>query len=82
MQANEVKIVLGESMPNAEVFVEGEGCDLRLTIISDQFQGVLPVKRQQMIYSYLDSFIASGEIHAITMKTLTRDEWEKHKSNT
>ncbi|MDP0588604.1 MAG: BolA/IbaG family iron-sulfur metabolism protein [Candidatus Endonucleobacter bathymodioli] len=75
MQANEIKILLDESIPNSEVFVEGEGCDLRLTVISDQFQGVLPVKRQQMVYRCLNSSIASGEIHAITMKTLTCDEW-------
>ncbi|WP_263322180.1 BolA family transcriptional regulator [Endozoicomonas sp. Mp262] len=80
MQATEVKALLEEQLPDSEVLVEGEGCDFRLTVISDQFHGALPVKRQQMVYHHLNDFIANGTIHAVTMTTLTRDEWEKRKS--
>ncbi|MGI9275007.1 MAG: BolA family protein [Endozoicomonas sp.] len=75
MQATEVKAFLEEQMADSEVFVEGEGCDFRLTIISDLFQGAMPVKRQQMVYKHLNAMIASGDIHAVTMTTLTRTEW-------
>ena len=74
MQAGAVKILLEEKIPGASVSVEGEGCDFRVTIISDEFQGKLPVKRQQMVYAHLNPFIASGEIHAVTMVTQTRSE--------
>ena len=80
MQATEVKALLEKTMPGSEVLVEGEGCDFRLTVISDQFQGALPVKRQQMVYLHLNDVIASGEMHAVSMKTLTRNEWEAQKN--
>ena len=75
MQATEVKALLEEQMPGSEVLVEGEGCDFRLTVISDAFEGALPVKRQQMVYAHLDAYIKTGEIHAVTMTTLTRSQW-------
>ena len=74
MQAEAVKALLEEQIPGADVSVDGEGCDFRVTIISDQFQGLLPVKRQQMIYAHLNPMIASGEIHAVTMVTMTPAE--------
>lgn len=74
MEADAVKALLEEKISGSEVSVEGEGCDFRLTIISDEFQGKLPVKRQQMVYAHLNPFIATGEIHAVTMVTKTRAE--------
>ncbi len=76
MQADAVKALLEEKIPGSEVLVEGEGCDFRITIISDEFQGKMPVKRQQMVYAHLNPFIATGEIHAVTMVTQTRTERE------
>ena len=77
MLAAQVKTLLEEKIPGSEVVVEGEGCDFRLTIISDSFQGALPVKRQQMVYQHLNDMIASGEIHALTMVTLTTAEQQQ-----
>ncbi|MCK5893772.1 MAG: BolA/IbaG family iron-sulfur metabolism protein [Endozoicomonadaceae bacterium] len=75
MQAVEVKMRLEERLGDAEIIVSGEGCDFQLTVISDQFSGVLPVKRQQMVYVHLNDLITDGSIHAVSMSTFTRDEW-------
>ena len=75
MQAVEIKTLLEERLDDAEVIVSGEGCDFQLTVISDQFSGALPVKRQQMVYAHLNDLSADGTIHAVTMRTFTRDEW-------
>ena len=75
MQAVEIKTLLEDRLDDAEVIVSGEGCDFQLTVISDQFGGALPVKRQQMVYAHLNDLIADGTIHAVTMRTFTRDEW-------
>ncbi|MCW7556214.1 MULTISPECIES: BolA family protein [Endozoicomonas] len=80
MLATQVKALLEEKIQGSEVLVEGEGCDFRLTIISDEFQGAMPVKRQQMVYQHLNGMIASGEIHAVTMVTLTQSEWQQRNS--
>ena len=75
MHADEVKTLLEKNIEDAQVTVEGEGCDFRLTIISSIFSGCLPVKRQQMVYAHLNEMIAAGTIHAITMQTFTPEEW-------
>lgn len=75
MQAVEIKRLLEERLDGAEVIVSGEGCDFQLTVIFNQFSGILPVKRQQMVYAHLNDLIADGTIHAVTMRTFTCDEW-------
>ncbi len=52
----------------------GEGCSFALTIISDAFEGLSQVKRQQLVYKAFSSDIASGRLHAISMTTLTNKE--------
>ncbi|CAM3795125.1 BolA family protein [Parendozoicomonas haliclonae] len=75
MHASEVKTLLESKIEGAEVFVEGEGCDFRLTVVSTVFAGCLPVKRQQIVYTHLNEMIAAGTIHAVTMQTFTPEEW-------
>ena len=75
MHASEVKQLLEDKMDGAIIAVDGEGCDFRLTVVSDVFGGVLPVKRQQMVYTHLNDLIAAGTIHAVTMQTFTYSEW-------
>ncbi len=79
MHASEVKQLLEEKIEGAEIIVEGEGCDFRLTVIADVFAGALPVKRQQMVYTHLNEMIAAGTIHAVTMQTFTPAEWAAQK---
>jgi len=45
-----------------------------LIIVSDAFAGQRLVKRQRAVYAALREQMAGG-IHALTMKTLTPDEW-------
>lgn len=75
MQAIEVKNILEAKLPGTQVEVEGEGCNFQLNLISDELAGLSPVKRQQQIYSHLNEWIASGAIHAVTMKFFSRAAW-------
>ncbi|MCA0403689.1 MAG: BolA/IbaG family iron-sulfur metabolism protein [Proteobacteria bacterium] len=64
---------------NAEVlFVEvgGDGYHYQLTVVSDAFVGKSKVARQQWVYGKLKDYITAGKLHALTMKTLTKAEWE------
>lgn len=81
MQAEEVKALLEKEIAGSQVIVEGEGCDFRLTVISDQFEAKRPVLRQQMIYSHLNPFITSGAIHAVSMVALTTAERARQLDN-
>lgn len=75
MQAVEVKNFLESKLPGTQVEVEGEGCNFQLNLISDELAGLSPVKRQQQIYAHLNEWIASGAIHAVTMKFFSRATW-------
>jgi acid stress-induced BolA-like protein IbaG/YrbA len=61
----------------AYVHVSGDGYHYELTIVSNQFEGLRPVARQQWVYGQLQDMIQSGDLHALTMKTWTEAEWEK-----
>ncbi|MEE1895824.1 BolA family protein [Pseudomonas otitidis] len=75
MQAVEVKSLLEAKLPGTQVEVEGEGCNFQLNLISDELAALSPVKRQQQVYSHLNSWIADGSIHAVTMKFFSRAGW-------
>jgi acid stress-induced BolA-like protein IbaG/YrbA len=59
------------------VKVDGDGYHYQLVIVSDVFVGQSTVKRQQWVYSQLKDYITSGSLHALSMKTWTKEEWEK-----
>lgn len=74
MDTTAIKQALQSALANCEVELTAEGSNLNLVIVSDDFAGLSRVKRQQKVYSLLNDRIASGEIHAVSMRTLTRDE--------
>jgi acid stress-induced BolA-like protein IbaG/YrbA len=60
------------------VEVSGDGYHYQLTIVSNAFQGKSKVARQQWVYAKLKDYITSGSLHALSMKTLTKEEWGKN----
>lgn len=75
MNSQEIQALLEKAIENAQVIAEGEGCNFQLTIIADAFEGLSTVKRQQLVYAYLQEVIADGTIHAVTMKTYTPEQY-------
>ena len=50
------------------------GGHFRATIVSDRFEGLSAVAAQRLVYGALAAEMA-GDIHALSLKTLTRAEW-------
>jgi BolA protein len=50
------------------------GGHFRAVIVSPRFEGKSAVERQRMVYAALAGEMGS-EIHALSMQTLTREEW-------
>lgn len=71
MQVEEIQAAVQAAIPGAEVDVRLEGSHAHLTVTSSAFEGLSPVKKQQMVYGALQDAIASGAIHAVHIKTLT-----------
>lgn len=80
MDAATVEKTILAILPDAELEVEGADCDFTVTIISEQFAGLNTVKRQQKILAGFSEPLATGELHALTLKTYTLDEWNSKSS--
>ncbi|MBL8489232.1 MAG: BolA/IbaG family iron-sulfur metabolism protein [Rhodocyclaceae bacterium] len=55
--------------------VEGDGQHFQAVIVSREFAGLNRVRRQQRINALLRERFDSGELHALSMQTLTPEEW-------
>ncbi len=77
MTPDEIKALLAATLPEAEILVQGEGAKFTVTVVTDRFASMRPVAKQQLIYGPLNEHIASGAIHAVTMRTFTQEEWRK-----
>jgi BolA protein len=51
----------------------------KMLIVSSQFEGKSLVERQRSVQALFNEERAGG-LHALTMKTLTPQEWEKNKT--
>jgi acid stress-induced BolA-like protein IbaG/YrbA len=51
----------------------------RVVVISPAFEGKSMIDQHRLVKSAFDKDIASGEVHALTLKTFTPTEWEKLK---
>ena len=71
MSPQQVKELLLTKFEEKDVEVGGEGAKFHVTIQSEHFKGLMPVKRQQLVYGCLTEQIASGEVHAVTMSLST-----------
>ncbi|WP_027349881.1 BolA family protein [Halotalea alkalilenta] len=82
MQPQEVKARLESRIDDCEFHIQGEGCNFQVTAVSQRFEGLSPVKRQQLIYAALGDEIASGELHAVSIRTYTPEQWAQNTAVT
>lgn len=70
----DIEARLRDALGDAEVKVDGAGNRFEIDVVSDDFSGLNRVKRQQVVYAAIEDLIASGAIHAVTIKAATRAE--------
>ncbi|MGZ5608317.1 MAG: Grx4 family monothiol glutaredoxin [Methylobacter sp.] len=76
LTAGEVMQLVQQGIADAKVMIEGEGCDLTITVVSSQFNDLSIVKKQQLVLATLKEPLASGKLHAVSVKAFTLDEWQ------
>jgi acid stress-induced BolA-like protein IbaG/YrbA len=74
IDAGQIQDLLQSAFPDCEISVNGEGGKFQVLAIGEAFNGLNPVKRQQKVYQILNPHIASGAIHAVSMRLLTAQE--------
>ncbi|GAA0200525.1 MULTISPECIES: BolA family protein [Kangiella] len=75
----DIKKLIEQEINTTELRVDGDGSHFQVIVVSEQFEGLRAVKKQQMVYAAVNEHIASGDIHALTIKAYTPQEWEKAK---
>lgn len=73
----EIEQLVQAGIAAEHVGVEMAGNHCTVIVVSDEFEGLNAVKRQQRVYACLNDKIASGEIHAVNIKALTPDQWRE-----
>ena len=56
--------------------VEGDGRHFFATIVSSEFEGASRIARHQRVYGALGERMRE-QVHALSMKTLTPEEWAR-----
>ena len=72
----EVESLITKDFPEAQIMIEGYGCDLTISVISDIFTGLTIVKQHQGVMATLAEPLASGRLHAVTLNTFTIGQWQ------
>ena len=62
------------------VEVVGDGQHFQALIVSGEFAGRNRVQRHQLVYAALGERMRE-EIHALSMQTVTPDEWQKARNS-
>lgn len=77
MTPEQLSHLLQQSFAGADLAVTGQAGKFDIRIVSAEFEGKRTLARQQAVYAPLNADIASGAIHAVTIRAYTPEEWRK-----
>ena len=78
MTQDALEAALREGFPDATIEIEdlaGDGDHYKARIVSTAFAGLPRVRQHQLVYAALGDRMRE-EIHALSMRTLTPEEWK------
>ncbi|MCY7308591.1 MAG: BolA/IbaG family iron-sulfur metabolism protein [Rhodoferax sp.] len=75
MTADELKAIITAGLDCEYCSLDGDGRHWFATIVSSAFTGQRAVQRHKLVYATLGAKIHTDEVHALSMKTLTPQEW-------
>jgi acid stress-induced BolA-like protein IbaG/YrbA len=79
MESEEIQTMIERGLPGAEVQVTGDGRHFDAVVIADVFAGKSLLEQHRMVYAVLGGKMG-GDIHALTMRTYTRTQWEQENT--
>jgi len=69
-----VRTRVAAAIAGSEVAVQGDGSRMQIVVVSDAFEGMSRVRRQQLVYRAIAELISEGALHAVTIRALTPAE--------
>ncbi|CUA86919.1 BolA family protein [Pseudidiomarina woesei] len=79
MTSDSIQQRLLDELDVSEVLVKLDGGHANITVVGELFSDLSRVKKQQVVYAPLKELIASGELHAVSIRTYTPTEWQREK---
>lgn len=79
MDVTEIENMLNQALELTDLHVTFDGSQCTVMAVSDIFDGMSRVKKQQTVYAPLVDAINEGKIHAVTIKTFTNAQWQREK---
>jgi BolA protein len=74
LEAQHVEIIDQSALHEGHPGSRGGGGYFQVLVVSDRFRGLTRVAAQRLVYEVLGDLM-ENEIHAISMRTLTPEEW-------
>jgi acid stress-induced BolA-like protein IbaG/YrbA len=74
----QVEAMIKAGLPDAEVQVQdltGTRDHYQVVVVSSQFEGKRLIQQHQLVNGSVQAAMATGALHALTMKTYTPEEW-------
>ena len=79
MNPEHIKQLILAGMACDYLELDGDGQHFQAIVVSREFEGKNRVQRQQRVYQTLQAKLATGELHALSFKTLTPEEWSAQR---
>lgn len=74
-----VSKLINDALALDELHIKFDGSQCRINAVSDMFDDLSRVKRQQVVLKPLADIIKDGTVHAITVKTFNKAQWQRDK---
>jgi acid stress-induced BolA-like protein IbaG/YrbA len=81
LDPHKIRQWIADGLPCEHLTVDGDGHHFEAIIVSAEFAELNRVKRQQRVYQVIRDKLDSGELHALSMQTLTPEEWRARQMN-
>jgi acid stress-induced BolA-like protein IbaG/YrbA len=81
MTAEELQNIISQGMNCQHIEVDGDGRHWSALIVSAEFEGKRLIARHQRVYATLGTRMQTDEVHALSMKTFTPQEWQQQSNS-
>lgn len=81
---DQLKSLIQQTLPDAQVIVQdltGTQDHYQATVVADAFAELNRVKQHQLVYQSVQTVMSSGDLHALSLKTFTPEQWQSAQAS-
>jgi len=76
MRSEEIQDSIEAGLKDSKAYIEGDGTHFTSLVVCPHFAGKSRIQRQQMVYDTVREQLMDGSLHALSVKTMTPEEWQ------